>query len=929
MRHKVQRYAYKVISQVLERNNWNIKININKGFKEGTIVGINDSTGLRAIRKLKESPYTDEYILDIKNRIKSVLKDNNYKDNKKLYKDLKKEEKQASLEDTVCNVVFATKKQYEYARKNGFKINGKKYVLLIGTSGGIKKNTVMFIRADLRDSMWELLLGGADESYPMIASKKMSYMSLLFSDSIEVTDTNRILVVKDVKTSFKSPVTYIKFNDELDRPEVKRIDDYQVELEPSDGCGLIHPDLAKKWAEDLDLDYVPAAFCTRKMMEKGILSSIIDFRYYCKNVLKTQYVEDVWGKKHNIDEVDIILNESMLKMAYAYKDLDSYNKFCNDNNISFSVTKVSPKRLENVRTMNYQYLQCLKLSDEDIEGLLADNIQEIKEITGMDYRKAILFGKGIELNEKNVWKDNILEDYYLKVLMIEPECIKDDYIRDKIKAAINNRINLLKTGKIKVHANYQIVIGDPIAQLESMCGKPVKGLLKAGEFYSEYWRRQQVKIVAGFRSPMSCPENCDTMEICNREEVIEWFKGSYGVIIFNAWDTSMARFNGLDFDGDTLFTTDNKYVIKGIRKLLAIFCEGKSTPKKANLKLRDFEKAIVGGFGNAVGGVTNFGSSCYPLLDNFEEGTPEYNEVMYRIQCTQYYQQECIDAAKNGVPPKPIPKYWHDVRAKEIQYNIDEETGEILDTEEEMKQKDFYRRCVADKKPYYFIYIYNTLKEEYNKYCKETKVSCMDLFGVKDINNIINKENKTEEEEIFVKNYNNRSPINKQYSIVNKIADIVENEFSDRFTDRNQDFNWDIYKTDDYTIGTNSEITAIKKVYKEFTQKGKDLKTNTYEQLGKEERTSLEIQNMENLINDLNNIIPNHNILLNTLLYLTYDKKTIGKTMLWKVVGKEIIRRLLKKHDNKIYFPKQDKNGDFSYNRIQFSMQELKIKGDN
>ena len=79
-----------------------------------------------------------------------------------------------------------------------------------------------------------------------------------------------------------------------------------------------------------------------------------------------------------------------------------------------------------------------------------------------------------------------------------------------------------------------------------MCGLEPKGLLKANEFYMEYWRSQNVKAVSGFRSPMSCKENARVMQIVNNEEVVRWYGDLKNVIIFNAWDTAMMAFNGLD-----------------------------------------------------------------------------------------------------------------------------------------------------------------------------------------------------------------------------------------------------------------------------------------------------------------------------------------------------------------------------------------------
>ena len=77
------------------------------------------------------------------------------------------------------------------------------------------------------------------------------------------------------------------------------------------------------------------------------------------------------------------------------------------NGYEFAVTKAVPKEQDKMRTLNYQYLQCLDLNDEDINNLVSNDIKEIKDVLGLDYRKTILYGKGLELNDKNVWNEKI------------------------------------------------------------------------------------------------------------------------------------------------------------------------------------------------------------------------------------------------------------------------------------------------------------------------------------------------------------------------------------------------------------------------------------------------------------------------------------------------------------------------------------------
>ena len=549
-----KRYCYKINSSYIRRHKGDIYIkNIKKGIKNRFIVGIGDGTGTRMIRDIIESQYDEKYINDLKNSIKEEQKKFNEECDKKEIKNnikrMNNELLKASLQDNICNVVFNSEADYNKYSKQGFCLNGSKYTLLLGTTGGVKDNTVMFVKEEIQEELERRINNGADFSIPLLPSKLMAYKALVFSSSTPVTNTEKILVVKDVKTKFKDKATYIKFNSELDRPTVEDIDDFDVEVNACDGCGLISPELAKTWSENLGLDYNCSGFVVRNSWVKGVLTSF-DFVSYCnsRDDMKSSKIIDVWGNEYSVEDlenIDIIMNESMFKLCHHYKSLDDYLKNCKENGYGFSVTKETPKELDNERMLNYQYIQCLDLSDEEIDLLISKDIKEIKEVIGENYIKSILFGKGKNLNDNNVWLEAD-DDLHIKSLMINKNTINDDYIKDKIKRAIRKRVDLLKTGKVSVSGNYQIAIGEPVIQLESMFGLEPKGLLKKGEFYIKYWKDRNVKKVGGFRSPMSCKSNARIMNICYDKEANKWYGNIENMIIFNAWDTSMSAFNGED-----------------------------------------------------------------------------------------------------------------------------------------------------------------------------------------------------------------------------------------------------------------------------------------------------------------------------------------------------------------------------------------------
>lgn len=98
----------------------------------------------------------------------------------------------------------------------------------------------------------------------------------------------------------------------------------------------------------------------------------------------------------------------------------------------------------------------------------------------------------------------------------------------------------------------------------------------------------------------------------------------------------------LDNRLDTIFTTNNPVVLKGIEIQPAIVSLQKSATKML-CEESDFIRSNLMSFGSEIGSITNRSTSMFDALAKFEEGSPEYEELMYRIKCSIQYQQNSID----------------------------------------------------------------------------------------------------------------------------------------------------------------------------------------------------------------------------------------------------------------------------------------------
>jgi hypothetical protein len=64
----------------------------------------------------------------------------------------------------------------------------------------------------------------------------------------------------------------------------------------------------------------------------------------------------VWGNKHNINDVELILTTSMLKLWDSYSSIEDYLEKARRNKHEFALTKITQEELDNEQTMNYQFL---------------------------------------------------------------------------------------------------------------------------------------------------------------------------------------------------------------------------------------------------------------------------------------------------------------------------------------------------------------------------------------------------------------------------------------------------------------------------------------------------------------------------------------------------------------------------------------------
>ena len=103
----------------------------------------------------------------------------------------------------------------------------------------------------------------------------------------------------------------------------------------------------------------------------------MDINSFAKFIAHRDIITDIYGKKHNIKDVEMIIPESVFKLWQSYDSIDDYIRSCERNGYSFRVAKTTPKVIDNVRNLNYQFIQTLNLPDEKIQLLAKRTLSQI------------------------------------------------------------------------------------------------------------------------------------------------------------------------------------------------------------------------------------------------------------------------------------------------------------------------------------------------------------------------------------------------------------------------------------------------------------------------------------------------------------------------------------------------------------------------
>ena len=361
--------------------------------------------------------------------------------------------------------------------------------------------------------------------------------------------------------------------------------------------------------------------------------------------------------------------------------------------------------------------------------------------------------------------------------------------------------------------------------------------------------------------------------------------------------------------GDIVFSTDNKTMIDSIYPgRLPITYDKESAPAQ-RMTTANMIKTDLNTFDCKIGQITNYSTKFFSMLCNYDRESREYKELTERLKLLRRYIGDSIDAGK-GIKTKPFPAEWKSW--KRVPENW---------TDEQKSEQWFLNNLVEKRKPYFFVYIYDAVMEDYKKDKKRLDRECRSIFGV-NFNELKSKEDKTQEEKNFVKKYYNELPLTKTPCIMNKMAWKIEGlEFDFKHPKNTHEEN--LALAEKMMSGTMKFTKAKMDFVKEKYKLWKSLVKQKYQRSINEEygldvleehcslTETLEDSVSERIMRVLEERIPNDCELADYLVHLAYvEQKSDAKAFCWAFGSEGIIKNLLLKNcDQPLRIPVDDPDG--------------------
>ncbi len=572
---------------------------------------------------------------------------------------------------------------------------GEHRYLAFERSGSMSRQArLSFIREDVYAEVRERIMLGMTVGRCQL-SKLYAYVGLMLSggtriDGIGLTDPHRIIVVEnETFPGGHSQVITVEGGELSDgMKKYKRVEKrLEFDVMRFDGEGLI----SKQYAKTVDRAYcgehIHTSFQIRLPFVKGMLHQV-DFKDFL-NRTGSESIEDIWGVRHPVRDVDIILTKSMFKgfgwLTENGMSWEDYLAAVERYDHALYITNTSKPEPQEYTELNYQFLTTLSMT--------ADEFRPHNLPLGWEHSPAENERSWITKATEQRYYDLCANEeyrlsYFLKrrdalarVLRKNPLFLNEPVCADELDAQAKRMLEQYARGRLLVAGDNRFLSGDLMDLLKCLVdiGAALRSSRTKAGFFAKAWTchfaensfyapgavYRSDKVCTLLRNPHIARNEEIQLKIYQDEEPLrrKYLGHLTDVVMVDVDMLAAERLGGADYDGDMVKTIADPLLNKCVRRN---YERGKLDHDK-NLPLlyipseepviRDandwYDRFITvrDTFSSRVGQICNAAFDRSVIA--YDESRPEEERQRYReeTETLAILTGLEIDSAKSGVKP--------------------------------------------------------------------------------------------------------------------------------------------------------------------------------------------------------------------------------------------------------------------------------------
>ena len=483
--------------------------------------------------------------------------------------------------------------------------SGRHRYLAFERSGSMSREfKLSFIREDLyaavtRRITMDLTIGMCQ------LSKLYAYNGLMMSsgkriDGIGIDKAHRVIVIDN--PAYEVPNVPVITAEDADgagnmrlfRRVEKTVD--CVKVTGFDGEGLI----SKEYAATVDKVYCGGnIFQIRMPYVKGMLHKV-DFKDFYK-MAGTTHLTDIWGVKHQVKNVDIILTKSMFKgicwLNDSGKTWADYWKTFRKYHHALYITQVGNGEAETTTRMNFQFLNTLNLTTEEFrpadlplgwEHSPADDPRDwVTKETEQEYYnfccdEDFRLQYFIKRGKRRFFEEKTRDSYLAQILEKNPLFIREREFTKQLDSVADGIIRLYALGELTVAGDNRYLSGDLLELLwrqvdhrakrnkrqETFFSAAMTNTFPTTAFYAPGARYAKDKNYTILRNPhIARNEEIQLAAYRKKDNMRHHYLGHlHDVIMVDPHMLAAERLGGADYDGDMVRTIASPLINQCVRR---------------------------------------------------------------------------------------------------------------------------------------------------------------------------------------------------------------------------------------------------------------------------------------------------------------------------------------------------------------------------